>query len=57
MPDNDKKIEKGNRPTNDKQRPVRITASRDTFMLCTTHNLRFPKGAACPACASKAKRK
>lgn len=57
MSGNDNKIEKGGRPASDKQRPARITASRDTFMLCTMHNLRFPKGAACPACASKAKRK
>lgn len=57
MPNNEKKTEKSNHLTNDKKRPVRITASRDTFMLCTTHNLPFPKGAACPACANKAKQK
>jgi len=48
---------KGNVPAKVIQKPRRITASRDTFMLCSTHNIRFPKGATCPACAGEAKRR
>jgi len=44
-------------PTKIKQKPERVIASRDTFMLCPSHNIRYPKGAACPACASGSKKR
>ncbi|WP_189836377.1 hypothetical protein [Sulfuriferula multivorans] len=48
---------KGNAPTDIKKRPERLIESRDTFMLCSTHNIRYPKGAACPACVSEIKKR
>jgi len=34
-----------------------VTASREMFSLCSSHNIRYPKGARCPKCVNEAKKK